>query len=270
MKSWYVIPKAVSASIGLLGFIIAIFLVLNLNVSAGRRVQMIVDDRLTAESALSDREALARTRELVSLALLPAESARRVFQERLAPLQLSETVQPELLKSTAALVEEARQRIGIANGSALSLRLSNEVAQRSVTNLSRTLERLGTSIAVLDRFVRDYAEHGSTLAIGNLRGIDPWVSPASMDTTLRQLRASVDDFNSGRRPCAVAISVGCDEASTQVHLPSSAPSSWFIAQLWISPLAVLYCAWFVSRSRRWWRVNSGSGTPAGPAPGLAA
>jgi len=127
------------------------------------------------------------------------------------------------------------------------------------------------SVAVLERFVRDYAAHGSTAAMGNLRGMDPWVSLASMDTTLRQLHAWVDDFsNSGRRPCAVAIGVGCDESSTEMRLPIMEPSSWFIAQLWMSPIAVLYCGWFVSRSSRWWRVNSDSGTPTSTPPGRTA
>jgi len=134
MKRWFVIPKAVQ-TVGVLAFFAAVLFVLNLNVSAGRRLQAIVTDRVEAEHALSDRQALARTKELVSGTLPVAESAGRLYRDRLAQLQLSDTVEPELLKSLAALVEDARQRIGIANGSALSLRLSDDMAQRSVTNL---------------------------------------------------------------------------------------------------------------------------------------
>lgn len=171
-----------------------------------------------------------------------------------------------------ALVEDARSRFSVANGSALGLTLTNEEQERSVRSLSRDLERLGTSLSAVERFFRDYAEQGSVAAVLNLSGLSPWVSGESISATLQRLETWVDaaDFPRAlgrQRPCAVSIGPGCGGSNPHGEIASRREKYAVMTRLWISPLAVLYCAWFVVCLTRLWRDRLGSGSPPDPAPG---
>ena|SRR5437868_7282693 len=251
---------------GAVAFLMSLAFVLEFTLSADGRLAALTQDQVALERDTTDARALARTRELVQIALPAANSTLRFFQQHLAGLEPSDSLRADLLKSGSALVDDARVRIAVANGSALGLTLTNEEQERSARSVSRALERLGTSTALLDRFFRDYGERGSAVAVQNLHGLAPWMTTESMGENIRALH---DWLDAGTGRCAVAIGPGC-ESGREAAPNINARAQVFIARLWTSPIAAIYCAWFVLFTIHSLRARRNGGDPGAPATGLAA
>jgi hypothetical protein len=175
---------------------------------------------------------------LVIGAVSRAESATRFYREHLAALEESDRVPSDVLESGVRIVREARLRIATAEGAMVGL-FANDPFEDSAVTLRGRLQRIDSSVGILESFFDAYVTQGPTVAIRGLRGMDTWMRADSVDAISASLRSEVES--------AAAASVS-DAAAAYL-----ASSDTFLMRLWMSAIAIVYSVAFLAvllQSRR--------------------